>query len=523
MRYLKEFSTRQRPQTEPLSGQSLNNAGGYSWTINDWERLRRFLILGSEGGIYYVEQRKLTHQNAEATLRCIDADGSRAVDEIVTISKEGRAPKNDAAIFALALAASHGDDATRSYALSRLNEVCRIGTHLFNFASYIQQFRGWGRGLRNAVGEWYNRPDLAYQLVKYRQRNGWTHRDLLRLSHPKPKNEEQRHLLRWATGKELTIDDNQIINAYCRAQAATTPEETVTVIRSCPDLPREALQPEHLTSPAVWSALVDNGMPMTAVLRNLPTMTRTGLITPTAHYTSLICEQLTDPDRLKKARVHPLSVLVALETYRRGTGYRGNATWTPVPQIIDALDEAFYAAFGNVTATSQRMLLALDVSGSMSWGEIAGMPGITPRVASAAMALLTASVEKNYHIMGFSHEFVPLTISPRQRLDDAVRAVSSLPFSGTDCSLPMEWALQTRTEIDTFVVYTDSETWYGDIHPAQALMRYREKMGINAKLVVVGMVGNEFSIADPADPGMLDLVGFDTAAPNLIAEFTKES
>jgi 60 kDa SS-A/Ro ribonucleoprotein len=74
--------------------------------------------------------------------------------------------------------------------------------------------------------------------------------------------------------------------------------------------------------------------------------------------------------------------------------------------------------------------------------------------------------------------------------------------------------------VDTFVVYTDNETWAGNIHPAQALRAYRERMGIAAKLVVVAMVSNGFTIADPDDAGMLDVVGFDTATPQVISDFT---
>jgi 60 kDa SS-A/Ro ribonucleoprotein len=115
----------------------------------------------------------------------------------------------------------------------------------------------------------------------------------------------------------------------------------------------------------------------------------------------------------------------------------------------------------------------------------------------------------------------PLAISPRQRLDDVVKTVSDLPFGGTDCALPMLYAQAHELEIDTFAIYTDSETWAGSIHPAQALQDYRQASGIAARLVVVGMVSNGFSIADPADPGMLDVVGFDTATPQLISDFAR--
>ena len=76
-------------------------------------------------------------------------------------------------------------------------------------------------------------------------------------------------------------------------------------------------------------------------------------------------------------------------------------------------------------------------------------------------------------------------------------------------------------EVDTFVIYTDSETWAGDVHPAQALRDYRRASGIDARLVVVGLISNGFSITDPNDPGQLDVVGFDTATPQLIADFAR--
>lgn len=516
MSYLSQYSTRRTPQSEPLPAQVKNSAGGHSYAVDDWARLRRFLILGAEGGTYYIGQRELVRENAQAVQACITQDGVRAVREIVSISREGRAPKNDPAVFALALAASADDAETRKIALACLSDVCRIGTHLFTFAGYVENFRGWGRGLRSAVAQWYERDDLAYQLVKYRQRNGWTHRDMLRLAHPEPS-----PLLAWAAGKDSTeLELPALIAAYERAQMAEKPRDTVAVIRDCPDLPREALNPDHLTSPDVWEALLDAGMPMTALIRNLATMTRIGLVKPMSNATMKVCEQISDSERLRKARVHPLAVLVALKTYQQGYSARGSNAWHPVGAVADALDGAFYAAFGNVQPTNKRTMLNLDVSGSMGVHEIAGMPGISPRVGSVAMALVTAAVEPMRMLCGFSTSFVSLDeITPRMRLDDAIARVSRLPFGGTDCALPMMAALHNKLEIDTFIIYTDSETWHGRIHPVQALREYRQKTGINAKLVVVGMVSNGFTIADPSDLGMLDVVGFDTATPNVISEF----
>jgi 60 kDa SS-A/Ro ribonucleoprotein len=274
-------------------------------------------------------------------------------------------------------------------------------------------------------------------------------------------------------------------------------------------------------------------MPMTAMIRNLATMTRVGLIAPLSDGTRRVLDEIGKADRIRRARVHPIAILAALMTYKGGRGIRGRSTWTPVTQVIDALDAAFYTAFDNVTPSGARTLLALDVSGSMDGGMISGIPGLTPRMGSAAMALLTARTEPRHSFVAFTNGNYPsqfsgfgsgittLDISPKMRLDDVVERVSDVPFGGTDCALPMIWAMEHKVPVDTFAIYTDSETWAGDIHPSQALRDYRQAMGIPAKLVVVGMVSNGFSIADPDDAGMLDVVGFDTAAPQVISDFSK--
>src|SRR5262245_56457212 len=182
--YARIFSRRRTPQSEPVAGTVVNSARGYAFPVDDWIRFDRFLVLGSEGGSYYAGERELTRDNAASVIRCIAADGVRMVARIVEVSGRGRAPKNDPALFALALAAALGDEATKRAAFAALPKVARTGTHLFQFAEAVQAMRGWGRGLRRAIAGWYlTRPvdELAYQAVKYPQRNGWSHRDLLRL------------------------------------------------------------------------------------------------------------------------------------------------------------------------------------------------------------------------------------------------------------------------------------------------------------------------------------------------------
>ena len=548
--FTKHYATRLArlvtPQAEPIPGtaQVPNSAGGYAWPVDEWTRFDRFLIFGSERGTYYIRERTLTAENAMNVRQCVEDDGPRAVRRIVEISTAGRAPSNDPALFALAMCASFGNDATRAMALEALPEVARTATHLFHFLQYIRAFRGWGRGVRRAVGRWYTAkpaPAIAYQMLKYQARDGWTHRDALRLAHPKAPSVGHDVLFRYATKGwngvlELEgvndLDVVQLIESI-KSLAHLTPAEAASVITRM-RLTREMVPTELLGSAAVWDALFER-MPLTAMIRNLSVMTKVGLITPGSDAARKVVDRLSDREALRGARVHPVAVLVAMKTYAQGRGMKGSGKWTPVAQVVDALDKAFYLSFENAPTTGKRIMLALDVSGSMG-SPVFGMDYLTCREAAAAMALVTAATEPNYRFVAFTKGDYPsqwsathgkqydtglsaLPISPRQRLDDVVRLTGSLPFGGTDCALPMVEALKHRWPVDAFVVFTDSETWAGNIHPSQALRDYRERMGIAAKLVVVAMASNGFSIADPDDGGMLDVVGFDTATPNVLAEF----
>lgn len=542
---LTRFSTRATRQAESIPGstQVPNRAGGHAWAVDDWTRLRRFLILGVDGDSYYARAQTLVRENAEAVLRCVALDGVRTVDEIVTISEAGRNPRQHPVQFALAICAAAEDPATRAHALAMVPRVCRTGTQLFLFAGYTEQFRGWGRGLRRAIGDWYLDRDadaLAFQLVKYQQREGWSHRDLLRLAKPRPDRDSAHDLaLRWAVcklGAPFPANTPQLLATHAAAQEAETPVDTARLIVDH-RLPWEAVRSQHLKDPVVWVASLPT-MGLGALVRNLGRMSAIGAITPGGDAARIVVDRLADREALRRARLHPIAVLSALLTYRHGRGVRGSLEWEPVPSVIDALDGAFYASFGSVEPSGTRTLAALDVSGSMTHGTIAGVPGLTPRVGSAAMVAIALATEPTVHTVAFTSAgsrawvapsgrkqfsvpdgIAPLSISKRQRLDDIVKTARDLPFGGTDCALPMLYALDRGIDVDTFVIYTDSETWAGDIHPAQALRRYRERTGIPARLIVVGMVSNGFSIADPDDGGMLDVVGFDAAAPQVMADF----
>ena len=544
-------ATAATPISSPIPGREKdmtpNSTGGYVFKVSDWDRLTRFLILGTEGGSYYASEQKLTIENAKTIQRLIEIDGIRVIRTVVEVSDQGKAKSNDQALFVLAMAASADSLDTRKTALEALPKVARIGTHLFHFADYVQQFRGWGRALRSAIANWYldrTVDNLVLQSIKYQSRDGFSHRDMIRLSHPETSDPIRNSVFRWMAGgmdevesteRKVRVNKSKELRSVVRPNLSeylpnqilavealknATVAEAVKVIKEF-RIPRECVPTEMLNNLSIWEAL-NADMAVGATIRNLGKMTSIGLIKPMSSDTRLIVDRLTNVEGLKRQRVHPLAILNALMVYKAGHGDKGSLSWSPVREIIDALDSAFYLSFGAVEPTNKNLMLALDVSGSMSWNKIAGTQ-LTPREASAALALVTANVERNYLITGFSHNLVNVDISPKMRLDDVIKKIESIPMGATDISLPMAAAIQSKIEVDAFCVYTDSEcnvhSQYG--HPTQALARYRSESGRNAKLVVVGMQSNGFTVADPNDPGQLEVVGFSTETPSAISEFVK--
>ena len=540
MSYLSAVLTQPAPQTEPELGRELeqvqNNAGGFVFQISPEDQLDRFLVLGTESGTYYAQERALTLENARNIQNMIqNGKGHTVINHVVDFAHR-RAPKIGPPLFALAMVAALGTDGNKVLAFDMLPEVARTSSHLFQFIQYIDAMRGWGRTLKNGINHWYmtrTPSNLAYQLVKYRTRNGWSHRDVFRKTHPKSL--VHNNLLAYATNKPWVpvpgVTDQ--IEAFEAAKTLDIKDLPAHITKH--ELTWEMLPTESLTSPDVWRALLPH-MPATALLRNLGRLSRLEVLKPLSTESEMVRNTIADPNWAQ--RLHPFNILIAYANYREGKALRGKTSWTPVQPIVDALEHAFHNAFEQAPPTRKKIYIGLDVSGSMC-APIYNT-ALSAREAAAALVLHLTHNEPNYHVSAFSHEapkfqplahgtfrfppadtpLIPLHISPNDNLSSIMQKTSRLPHRGTDCALPMLDALEKKLDVDCFVVITDNETWAGRMHPGTALKKYRAQMNKpNAQLIVIAMTSTGFSIADPQDPKMLDIVGFDAAMTTVMREF----
>jgi 60 kDa SS-A/Ro ribonucleoprotein len=246
-------------------------------------------------------------------------------------------------------------------------------------------------------------------------------------------------------------------------------------------------------------------MPMTAIIRNLGNMSKAGILDPLSEGQKKVCAAITSAENLKKARVHPIAILIALQTYAQGHGFRGGNTWTVNNRVIEALNDAFYAAFDYVEPSGKSILIGIDVSGSMN-AQIANIP-MNAREGAAAMALAIARTESEYGLVLFDTDVVKAPILTRKTsLEDIKKLLYS--GGGTDCASVIRWATAKKIKADAIIILTDNETWAGKYgQPVQWMRKYRETINPNAKIVNVGMVAAACTINDPNDLNALDIAG----------------
>ena len=654
--------------------QVLNDAGGYVWKLPTLEHVNRYLVLGGakDMGNYYKQSSDVNLECALSVLKMIrDPDASQFVQLcalLKAVSVGGRAPKQEPVLLSLAAAIVFAKSpAEKQLAFETMKECVRIPTHMFMLAGFVRDLsmskpenkgKGWGAGFRKAISHYYtsrNGRDLAFQMTKYQNREGWTHADIIRMIHIDPttladdgarlmfdyvmmKNarkakvpSEKTLATLKASGKcilpnpfkALTKDEflaklnsietppiptqktlaqftvaapaaaaatavKSLVGGFVAAvtsvmPSASTPApkpvvaaavadsddddeegggatksgkkqhhhdqltqlqqvahflkhlqaihqagEAPNVALACALIRSGRLVREHVptalfASREIWATLLET-MPLEALLRNLGKMTQNGVAGD--KYKEIVA-RMTDQPAILKARIHPIKVLVASKVYKNGHGDLGSLSWVPNSFIANAFTQLFQLSYGNITPTGQSIMVAVDVSGSMS-SAVLGSKVLTCRDASIAMALLYLETEKNVSVVGFSAGLTDMS-GPSSRnqlrrgmtIDQGLAATNGMAFSSTDCVLPIHHAIKHNLKFDAFIVLTDNETYAPNEHPQSALVRYRQMMGTETKLIVIGMTGNCFTIVDPNDRKTLNLAGFDTSTPEIASMFLR--
>ncbi|MEL7037457.1 MAG: TROVE domain-containing protein [Cyanobacteria bacterium J06592_8] len=530
MKYNFFISQKKTPQNQPLPGRKAEmtrgRSGGWMFKADIWQILRRCLIMGTANGAYYAGKNELTQDFVETIEQAIEANPRRVADEILYAS-DGRSINNSTPILALVFL-SMGESPEAKQAFTEIFlQVVRTGSHFYEWLNYTKGMRGFGKVVREAGKSWLSREDvkgLAYQLLKYQQRQGFSGRDALRLFHVKPPTEDHDMLFNWVINgwNELPsgVPSEALKQIWWYEWLKRHPDKTHKAITQG-RLTHEMAAPVGKMDQKAWQLLFDE-MPIGAMLRNLGSLTELGVLAfDRPQNIKRVAEVLKSRQHLRKGRIHPIDVLKALKTYQSGGSLgRSQKTWTPVPRIVTILETALELSFEVVEPTEKVFLHAVDISGSMSWSTVSSI-GLTCCEIATVMALVTAKAEKNYMIRGFSTQFIDLGITAKDSFQTAMRKASKKNFGGTDATVAYDWMMRQKLKVDVICFWTDNETWAGQKHPSRALAEYRRKFNPKAKAVYVTLAPYNITLVDPNDGNSWDIAGFDPATPRLIQMIAK--
>lgn len=286
---------------------------------------------------------------------------------------------------------------------------------------------------------------------------------------------------------------------------------------------------------AGWEALADD-MPAHALLWSLNALSANEVLTPKLQ--EMVVDFLHDKEALKRARLHPMQLLKTWLVYKQGRGIKGQMVWTPNQAVVQALSRGFEISVGLQEKLKGRVLIGVDVSGSMYGGMVLGMPFLSPARVSAAYAYIMMQGCEDPRVVYFDykgsgsgwgnwqacgqHGYKDVTKALRghKDLDQAIKHVGTWGAGGTDVSLPFEYALVHNQKVDTFILFTDNMSWAGN-HAPTVLKDYRNKVNADARVVYCTTAPYGTTLSAPEDLKALDIVGFDPNAATLIEEFHK--
>lgn len=476
--------------------------------------LERFLLTGSLAPTYTANDKfaDFSADNVNTIKTIFECFPEAAFAKLSEVAQQRKAPRKPPLL--LALAAALGMESLKIRAESLALMEVETGTDQFVLTKMLVDMgRGGGRSFKRQTNTLYRKLDdqegrdfLAMNLVKFRNRAGWTHRDILRVGHYKP-SKANNDLFKWAVGKGPAT--HPLIIGFEEASRVTSDLEAVRLLHRDPKLPWEAFPTEVLGSASVWVALLPN-LGNSALIRNLGRMSSLGIdLSPFVGRIIGACRNL-----------HPVAALSAWKTYSQGKGLKGSLVWRANPEVVAALEAGFYASFGNLKRSDSKVFFGLDISGSMGTYD-STVAGLKCREVAAAMVMV-AMKQQPYMVYGFSNQLIPLEIRDDWTLPQVMQYMGSLPFGSTDCSLPIRFCNQHAIrDVDLFAVYTDNETNQRN-KPSDALNEYRRNINPNAKLATVALMGGAFSIADPNDPGQVDFVGFDPSVPSVMVSLAEQ-
>lgn len=392
--------------------------------------------------------------------------------------------------------------------------VCKTIPELTYFLKHVP--RSWGRTTRRALEAWmYNIPadELAYQMTVYRNSNGFSCHDLLRLIHPRPKSTDYQALFAYVSDRYVN-DCTEFIDAVEVARHT----RNVSIASSM--IVQHNLSWKHIGCPQllhhgeIWHAFLSQPLSVDDLVPQLP-----HILKISNKYESRICELLGDVNYVKAGSFCPslyLRILRQLQSKELGSNALHGAVESALHMYMQLLKDRY------PSSSDKRFQIVLDVSGSMACSHCMGMKFVSAREVSVLLTMMFMHTESHVTVKAFSDTLRVLDFQREDTFEMLVKKASHLSFDDTDIAAAIEHATNANEVVDCFVIITDESPVGQSATAVSALRKYQNTVHAGARLVVLATTTRCVHIAESYAQDMLDIAGFDEYAFEIIRMFAHQ-
>lgn len=466
-------------------------------------------------------------------------------------------------VFALAVCARQtGKDTLRHAAYNAIKTICSTPQHFILFIKFASELakslpepkHGWGSGWRKAVNDWYLSKDaleLAKCVTRYKGRYGWTHKDIIKLSHPKTSDIAKQAVFKYVlfglkeTQKEFGDKPEavEVVNYIQSVEDFKHCEDELQAARllEIHNLTLDHVPGHMLKSEEVWNSLIPT-MSLTMLFNSLQRIHNIGILKPNATAVDKIIDAISDQDKLASEKIHPALVHITIKNYEKSGKPLSfekqrvkNAAKKPSPpplkpnrKIIEALYKTLGYSFNSLEPTGLRYMITIDMNKAMQDSPAWQCGNVSAAEAGCLIALCLLRCEQNVTVATFKNIGIHVVnLDKNGSLGQIVRKMKQMPTGAVNLEKPMIWATQKSKKYDVFINVVDVvEKRFGNgvrtDNPIKAIKDYRTKMELkDAKLVTCAMTSAHMVSHADTDKNCLSICGFDENVPKIIEAFAR--
>jgi 60 kDa SS-A/Ro ribonucleoprotein len=497
----------------------VNEAGGKAYNPGPRHALAQYAVTGTFNGTFYAT----ADEQLKNTLELAKGVDNEFLAKVAVYSREVGNMKDMPACLLAVLSLRNANLFDRIF-----NRVITNGDMLRRFVQIVRSGavgrKSLGSGPKRKIREWLanRKPErLVFDSIGSDPSLG----DVINLAHPRANDEKQNAMFAWLIGKSpvAKVDDpkHQVDVRLLPAALQTLESFKANKDGELPNVPFQMLTALPL-SDKHWTEIARTAS-WTMTRMNLNTFHRHGVLKD-PEMVKLLAARLSNKEEVAKSRVFPYQLL---------NTYLAVAKNEEIPMSLRlALQDALEHATLNVPAVGVPVIVAPDVSGSMTSPATGVRQGATSTARCLDVAALVAStmlrVNPETVVLPFDTEVHKVALNPRDSVMTNAQKLA-LNGGGTNCAKPIEYANVNGLKADLFMLVSDNQSWVNSDRHAWALnhangvvnaWKVFKRNNPKAKLVCIDMQPYG-SVQAPDNKDILNIGGFSDTVFTTVANFVK--